>query len=396
MMISGSQQVVRVTTSTDASINYNVEYVDYIPNTSFFPSADFGVISSATTTTIVTSTIGIRKIRSLSIVNTNTTASQVITLIKENSGSQYNLLSPIALRPLESMIIDQNDTLSILDSSGRAKSKRETTPAISGTVYVMRKNGGTAEIAGSSSAYFTSAGFPGPWSPGTPGLAGRACSGSSPLDTGSIQIPNYPYQYLQTFSAISTVLNPYEIVDVLWVNTGIVHTTTTLQIVSSSTFPARDLYGSTNGYGLQVGLLITTATTNTAGNTAAVLQYTNQDGVPNRWASVSSSNALSFIPATAVVGTFVPFNLQGGDHGIMSIEGIRLGTSLVAGTSSLVVYKPLLTVGCPVTNVNFTTKVDPPGIRLWGDECLLIRSPTVTATSAPIVYANLTVNTHLS
>lgn len=396
MMISGSGQVVKLITATDAVVDYNIEYIDYIPNSTFFPNTEFGRITSETTTLILTGSTGLRKVRFVSVVNTSTSASQTVTFLRENAGSQYNLLSPIVLRPLESLVIDQNDTLSILDSSGRIKTKKEFDMVISGTTYNFRKQGSGAEIAGSGSTYFSSAGYPGAWFPGTPGLAGRACSGSSPLDSGSIQIPNYPGQYLQSFTAASTVLNSFEVIDVLWTNSGIVHTTTTLQTISSSTFPARDLYGSNSGYGLQVGLLITTATTNATANTTAVLQYTNQDGVPNRWASVSSSNSLSFIPATAVAGFMVPFNLQAGDEGIRSIQGITLGTSLVAGTSSLVVYKPLLSVGCPVINTAFTTKVEPPGIKLWGGEVLLFWSPIITATNATTVYGNLIINTYSS
>ena len=44
-------------------------------------------------------------------------------------------------------------------------------------------------------------------------------------------------------------------IDVLWYNTGLVVTTTTLQAVTTPTLPARDINGSTNGDGVGLALL---------------------------------------------------------------------------------------------------------------------------------------------
>ena len=58
-------------------------------------------------------------------------------------------------------------------------------------------------------------------------------------------------------AAMAAVINTYELADVLWYNTGITVTTTTAQAITTPTFPARDLNGSSNDglYGFQSNLV---------------------------------------------------------------------------------------------------------------------------------------------
>ena len=50
---------------------------------------------------------------------------------------------------------------------------------------------------------------------------------------------------------------------------------------------------------------------------------------------------MASFPITGVAGTFVPFELQAGDTGVRSIQGITLGTSYVSGVIHIVVYRVL-------------------------------------------------------
>lgn len=99
-------------------------------------------------------------------------------------------------------------------------------------------------------------------------------------------------------------------------------------------WPARDRNGSTNGEGVLVGLEVS-AQTGGGATSATTMLYTNSAGTNTRTATMAS------FPATAQVGTFVPFQLDAGDIGVRSIQEITLGVSYVSGTIHLVAYRIL-------------------------------------------------------
>jgi hypothetical protein len=169
--------------------------------------------------------------------------------------------------------------------------------------------------------------------------------------------------------------------DILWVNSGIVVTTTTAQAITTPTLPARDVNGTTNGEGCMIGMLTTTANTNAAVIANTTVSYTNSDGVSGRTATLSAI-AGSQIPATPVIGTLVWFNLQAGDKGVRSIQSITLATSLGAGAVSLFIARDLANIGTSLANVQFTRKLAEPGVRLYNGTCMLhcILASAVTAT----------------
>jgi hypothetical protein len=69
--------------------------------------------------------------------------------------------------------------------------------------------------------------------------------------------------------------------------------------------------------------------------TNTTLNYTNQAGTTGRTGTIAS------FPGSPAVGTFVPFQLQAGDTGIQSIQGITLGTSYGTAVIHLVQYRVL-------------------------------------------------------
>jgi hypothetical protein len=123
------------------------------------------------------------------------------------------------------------------------------------------------------------------------------------------------------------------LIDLMWINTGLVVTTITAQAITPVALPARDATGTTNGDDVQFGVLVTTATTNAAAITNMTISYTNQAGTAGKVGTISS------FPATAVAGTLVPFQLATGDTGIRSVQSITLGTTLTAGAISLIGYR---------------------------------------------------------
>lgn len=136
------------------------------------------------------------------------------------------------------------------------------------------------------------------------------------------------------------------LVDRLWHNSGLVVTTTTAQAITPAALPARDNNGTTNGAGVMAAIEVTTTTTNAGVISNMTISYTNELGVSGR------TGTMTAFPATAVAGTWLPFNLQAGDQGVRSVQSVTLGTSLVTGTVSLVLYREIVGIGVPLTGVN--------------------------------------------
>ena len=204
------------------------------------------------------------------------------------------------------------------------------------------KVGAAMQAAGIWHSYFYTAGRPGAAAAPSPGLAGEA------LTTYSGQLPwTNPASgnsYLARLELAASAVGVLALLDRLWHNSGIVVTTTTGQTINSVAWPARDRDGSTNGENVQVGIEVSAALGNGAPITNTTLTYTNQDGTASRTGTIAS------FPASAVAGTFIPFELQAGDTGIRSIQTLTLGTSYVSGTMHLVAYRRLAAVAHPLAN----------------------------------------------
>jgi len=197
------------------------------------------------------------------------------------------------------------------------------------------KDTATAEAAGWLHSSFYIAGFPGAAVAPSPGLAGAALTSYA----GQIPFPapaSGKNVYLAATDMADTGagnIGAVYIFDRLWHNSGIVVTTTTGQTINSVAFPARDLDGTINGRGIQVAIEVSTATGNGGNINTTTMSYTNSLGVAGRTAT------LPVFPATAALGTIVPFVLQAGDVGVQSIQSITLGTSYVSGAIHLVAYR---------------------------------------------------------
>jgi hypothetical protein len=179
----------------------------------------------------------------------------------------------------------------------------------------------------------------------------------------------------------SSIAHTHLFYDLLWVNTGLVVTTTTAQAIAMGTLPARDINGTTNGEGCMIGMVFTTAATNAAVIANSTVTYTNSDGVANRTATLTAING-SQIPATPAIGTVVWFNLQAGDKGVRSIQALTLNTSLAAGAISMFIARDVATIGTVVANLPSFRDIADPGVRIYTGTCLLhcILASAATAT----------------
>lgn len=386
MLVLASTDIVRVVTSAAALIKVHASFGDL---TSASGKVDLNRqntphINTATTTTVVSSPgAGTkRNVRHLNITNDHASASCGIS-IEHYDGVTAEELIEVILLPGENMVFGEDGRWTHYDANG-AVYPPSSKGAYDGFAVSFMKTGTAAEAAGCWYCTAKDGGFPGAWSPGTPGINGRNTDGTAAGDAGCIPVKNPAIgaNYLTEVQMAASLAHQHLFFDMLWVNTGIVVTTTTAQAIAmGGALPARDINGSSNGEGLMIGLLFTAAATNAAAITNATVNYTNSNGVAGRTATLAAING-SQIPATPVIGTTVWFNLQAGDKGVRSIQGITLGTSLVTGSVSLFIARDIATIGNPVPNVSAQKVISEPGNRLYNSTCMLhcILASAATAT----------------
>ena len=375
ILASTSESIEVVTTST-SGVDYVAGYADHTSSGATAGSAS-GAISSATTTTIIAAPAAStqRQIREISLALTGSSAN-TLTVQLDNGGSNRRIIQA-TLQPGEMLAYVAGQGWHTLDNLGRTRTIQVVANDTGYTVPIV-KIGVTMEAIGVWHSHHAANGTPGVWAPGTPGLTGRATDGTTAADAGALAIrtPASGSAYLAAHVATSSVAASHMLIDILWVNTATVVTTTTAQTINSVTFAARDIDGSTNGIGVMLGILVTTATTNASAITNTTAVYTNSGGTTTRTATITS------FPATAIAGTLVPFNLAAGDEGVRSVQTVTLGTSYGGGAISLVAFRILSLVGCPVANVAASAFLPGAGVRLYaGTTAIPVQIPTATTAT---------------
>lgn len=379
-----TSKTLEVTTSAAVNTDYVVSYVD-MTSSAFTPISAQGTISSAATTTIVSAPAAStqRGIKQISIFNRSTNGAQTVTVKLDVSATEYTLFKA-TLAAGESLQYSDGSDWKTFDASGKLRVNAPEVMGITGRNIPFYKSGTAADGTAYWYSFSKDSGFPGAWSPGTPGINGRTTDGTTVADAGCIPIwtPTGSL-YLTELSLTTTSLSYFQLFDVVWVNTGIVVTTTTAQTMTTPAFPARDLNGNTNGEGYMIGLLTTTANTNTGVITNSTVSYTNSAGTAGRTATLGA-NTGDGIPATPVIGNMTWFNLAAGDTGVQSIQSITLGTSLGGGAVSLLVARAVSGASPGIVNSASVIDYQAPGIRLWnGSNLLWFHKPT-TSTAATI------------
>ena len=375
VILTSTDSIEAVTTSTSA-IDVVASFVD-IDTTTFTPIPSQASITTATTTTIVAAPSGgfQRQLKYLSLVNTGA-AFNSVSLQLDVSGTNRVLVMPVTLNPGDRIVYTPDTGFRVFNADGGGREARRTIR--NGILFHGYKTGTAAEAAGSWYSFAKDVGNPGAYSFTAPGLAGitldNTVEGTIPLWTPTTKI------HINQFAGYATSGCMFCLWDWLWTNSGIVVTTTGAQTVNSVTLPARDLNDSADGVGVFAALLVTTATTNAGAITNTTLSYTNSDGVAGRVATMPS------YPATAVVGTVVPFLLQAGDLGIQSIQSITLGTSRVAGAVRLIMYRPVISTYLQNTSVVAPVR-DASGVPVLGTAALF---PVMLATGTAAVSVNYT------
>lgn len=381
--LTSTSDVVRIVTSAAAQIECHASWADLNGSTVTLGRQNTAAITTATTTTVVPSPgSGVaRNVKHLNITNDHASVACIVT-VEHFDGTTASELIAVTLLTGENMVLGEDGRWTHYDANG-AVYPPAGKGAYDGYPVVFMKSGTAADTVGYWYCTSKDAGFPGAWSPGTPGINGRVTDGTTSADFGCIPVKNPAVgaSFLTEVTMGASINHSHLFFDVLWVNTGIAVTTTTAQAISMPTLPARDVNGTTNGEGCMIGMLTTTANTNAAAIANTTVTYTNSDGTGSRTATLTAIGG-SRIPATPVVGTLVWFNLQAGDRGVRSIQAITLNTSLGAGAVSLFIARDLANIGTSLINVQFTRKLADPGVRLYNGTCMLhcVLASATTAT----------------
>lgn len=380
MILAGTSAKVVMSTSSTADIAVSASWADNT-TTTLIGGNDNTLTNTATATDIVASPAAStqRQIKNIKIYNYDTTDSNTIT-VSHTDGVLSAVIYRRALAPYESIEYDGGKWVYYNAQGIPVNAESTDVVGFTGFPFEFHKIGTAAEAIGNWYAFFKDSGFPGAYVLGAPGLNGwwvdasQTTNAANPAGAAQVGVPRLANPasgsyYVNGIGVGSSVAHVLNLVDIIWYNTGAVVTTTTAQAITvpASSKPARDTYGTTNGDGWQIGILVTTATTNAGAITNMTCSYTDSDGNAGNTATIAS------FPATAVIGTFVPFLLAAGDRGVRSVESLTLGTSLVTGAVSLVIYRNISSVVNPVANVGgIMNKVtsDPTGIRIYNGSAL--------------------------
>lgn len=385
IILSSTTQTIEIVLSgAGETLHWSISWVD-TTSSSAVEDSDDGVMSAVGTYTAVAAPASGAKriIKTASFTNRDVDPC-TITVQKDDASSNISLRGDVLLY--------SGDSLHYEDGRGWYVERAMDSSAYSGRSVGFLKFGTGADTVGYYYCFSKDVGFPGAWAPGTPGLAGRTTGGTTSTDAGCLVVPNPATggNFLTSFELAATVAQFCQLIDILWVNSGAVVTTTTGQTINSGTLPARDANGSTNGEGCMIGLLFTSASTNAAVINNTTVTYTASDGTAGRTATLANLVGAQ-IPVTPVVGTIVWFALQAGDKGVRSIQTLTLGTSLVTGAVSLVIARQVATYSAVVPNIgNGPQQPMDPGIRLWNGSCLHL-CYQASATTATTVSGSVTV-----
>jgi len=243
---------------------------------------------------------------------------------------------------------------------------------------VFGKDTASNEAAGISHTPWYATGIIGAGAAPTGGLNGATFTASVAGQIASPAAVTGAVSYLTKFSAIHTGnIGKIWLIDRLWGDVPVV-TTTGAQAITSPTWPARDEAASTNGAGVFLALETSSATGNAGAITNTTVSYTNSSGTAGKTATMAS------YPATAVLGTWVPFAMAAGDLGVRSVQSITLGTSYVSGQVHLMAWRLVAELDVPLANTGYSssfTGLNMPNV--WDSSVLqLVYWPTSTSVGA--------------
>ena len=377
IVLEASTDSLELVTSSAAAVDYDCSWTDNT-TTAFTPGKSAGAISSATTTPIIAAPAAStqRNVLNCTFRNTSTTTSNTLTVQRDVSGTNRTNYSA-TLAPGESLAFTGERYFRYAASGAEITTSPDA--GFNGKAYPIQKVGTAKDSAGYWMLNSKDAGFPGAWVLGSPGLNGEnfdcsSAAGAAVAGSNYLQTAASGNLYLTNVTIAGSVAETIQVVDLLWYNTGLTVTTTTLQAVTTAAFPARDINGSTDGEGVQFAIYAVAALGNAAAVANTTINYTDSQGNTGNVGTFSALVGWQ-APATPVIGTFMPFKLAAGDRGVRALTaasggGITLATTYTSGTMSALAYRPLVTIANNVANVPAVVSIPSPGIRLYPGTCI--------------------------
>lgn len=394
--LEGSTDALEVvTTGTTVSLDYHCAWSNVTATALTTPGTSTGNVASATTTTVVAapSASNWRYVRQCSFDNVNTIAVGLTVQIDRSAANR--VLWSGSLGAGEHLAMDSEGDFHVYVASGAEKTDQGGA-AYSGRSFEFSKSCTAYDTIGYHINCANGTGFPGAFTIGAPGVNGAArdCStAAGALITGShvLPAPASGGWYLTRFGTNASVVGTYGLIDILWQNTGLV-VAAGAQAITTPTWPARDLNGSTNGEGVRVAIQVLSTLGNAAAIATSTITYVNSNGDVGRTGTLSGAVGFQ-MPATAVIGTWIPLTLQAGDTGVRSISSFNSGTTYTSGTYALAAYRPLALDGVAVANYPSGSLVSRaqlnPGVRIWNGTCFNIVGMGAIATTAPLLTSGI-------
>lgn len=226
----------------------------------------------------------------------------------------------------------------------------------------LLKVGVTMAAVGATRGYNPryASGNPGPATAPSAGVNGTAITG--PGTQIARANPGSGLAYAANMDIMSNVPGVLWLIDRLWENSGLSTTLTTSQAITAAALPSRDRNGAALGDGV-MGALEWTATGG-GGTPTGTLTYTDQAGNASKTATVASV-------ASPPQGTFELLAPQAANGGIRTPTAFQWSATHTSGSFSLVLFRKLLAISCPLANVAGVIDALTGGLpRVFDNSCL--------------------------
>lgn len=398
--LNATDESLTATTTTASATDVTVNYVEFTTSS----GANIGSgeqatnFASATTSTILAAPSAGTTTRSPSLIRAcnKGTSSQTVTIQYAKTAGSLSLRQAVmSLAAGECGTIGNDGALRMTTSSGAARVQADA-PGYSGRSFEFSKSCTAYDTIGYHLNCSNGTGFPGAFAIGSPGVNGlaRDCStAAGALLTGSHVLADAATGgwYLTRFGTNASVVGTYGLVDILWQNTGLA-VAAGAQAITTPTWPARDVNGSTNGEGVRIAIQVLGTLGNAAAVATSTITYVNSNGDTGRTGILTGAVGFQ-MPATALIGTWIPFTLQAGDTGVRSISSFNSGTTYTSGTFALAAYRTLAVDGVAVANYPSGSLVSRPqlnpGVRVWNGTCFNLVGMGAIATTAPLLTSGV-------
>lgn len=238
-------------------------------------------------------------------------------------------------------------------------------------------------VAGRPNTFWYRAGAPGAGLASTAGIDGEILT--SPVQ-GQIPFsnPSSGYSYLARLVGQATAAGQLVLIDKIWVNSGIVVTSTDTQLINGVQIPARDSNGTNVGDGVYAAVEV--SSTMGAGTPTLTVGYINTSG--------QSKTGTNWYPtaSSAAAGTFFPINLAAGDKGVQRVTSIKLSSTWTSGTIHVVLYRVIARLD--LATPNYPNAIDSltGGFPRIYDDSVLTMFHIPGATSSSYITGHLIVS----